>query len=236
MKLPIMQPYFFPYIGYLSLIKHTDKFIAFDPVQFIRHGWIERNRILKPNEGWQYIQVPLLKHGRDTLIQDVKIRNEEDWKTKILRQLEHYRKTAPYYKTVINFIEDCWNYETDNITEQNVYLLEKICSYLEIPFYCQIFSKMNLQLNEISEPDEWALEISKALNASEYINASGGQEFFNPIKYKNAGIQLKFITSKLQPYNQKRNTFEAGLSIIDVMMFNDVKNINIMLDNVELSE
>ncbi|MZP67265.1 MAG: glycine transferase, partial [Bacteroidales bacterium] len=40
-----MQPYFFPYAGYFSLIKHTDKFILLDSVQFIRHGWIERNRI-----------------------------------------------------------------------------------------------------------------------------------------------------------------------------------------------
>jgi hypothetical protein len=58
MKLGIMQPYFFPYLGYFSLIKHTDRFILFDTVQFIRHGWIERNRILKQNEGWQYVQAP----------------------------------------------------------------------------------------------------------------------------------------------------------------------------------
>ena len=38
-----MQPYFLPYLGYFSLIKHTDKFILLDTVQFIRHGWIERN-------------------------------------------------------------------------------------------------------------------------------------------------------------------------------------------------
>ena len=43
-KIGIMQPYFFPYLGYISLIKHTDEFMLFDPVQFIRHGWIERNR------------------------------------------------------------------------------------------------------------------------------------------------------------------------------------------------
>ena len=61
-KVAIMQPYFFPYLGYFSLIKHTDEFILFDPVQFIRHGWIERNRILKPENGWQYISVPLEKH------------------------------------------------------------------------------------------------------------------------------------------------------------------------------
>lgn len=236
MKLSIMQPYFFPYIGYFSLIKYTDKFIAFDPVQFIRHGWIERNRILKPIEGWQYIQIPLKKHGRDTLIKNIKIRNEEDWKIKILRQLEHYKKAAPHYKYVIKFLEDCWTFETDDIVKQNVYLLNKICSYLQIPFHCEIFSKMNLTLNGISEPDDWALEISKALNATEYINASGGKEFYNSAKYTTAGIQLKFLTNTLQPYDQKRIFFESGLSIIDVMMFNDVENINKLIDKINFSE
>ncbi len=94
MKVAIMQPYFMPYIGYISLIKHSDVFILFDPVQFIRHGWIERNRILKQNEGWLYIQVPLLKSGRDTLIQDCLIDNSKDWKNKILSQLQIYKKKS----------------------------------------------------------------------------------------------------------------------------------------------
>src|SRR5450756_2454672 len=79
MRLGIMQPYFFPYLGYYSLIKNTDRFVFLDDVQFIRHGWIERNRILKPAEGWQYIAAPLEPHKRGTLIKDIAIRNTEDW-------------------------------------------------------------------------------------------------------------------------------------------------------------
>ena len=92
MKIGIMQPYFFPYLGYISLIKHTDEFLLFDPVQFIRHGWIERNRILKPGAGWQYISVPLKKHEQTALIQDVQIDNSQNWREKILAQLGHYKK------------------------------------------------------------------------------------------------------------------------------------------------
>ena len=91
-KVGIMQPYFFPYLGYYSLIAHTDQFILFDGVQFMRHGWIERNRILKPNEGWQYVAAPLEKFPFGTKIRHVKVRQAEDWKGKLLRQLEHYKK------------------------------------------------------------------------------------------------------------------------------------------------
>ncbi len=95
MKLAIMQPYFLPYLGYFALIKHTDKFIVFDTPQYIRHGWIERNRILKPSEGWQYINVPLEKRPRDIAIKDLRIRQNDDWRRKILAQLEHYKKRLP---------------------------------------------------------------------------------------------------------------------------------------------
>ena len=97
MRLGIMQPYFFPYIGYISLIKNVDKFILLDDVQFIRHGWIERNRILKPTGGWQYISVPLEKHGQKIAIKDIKINNSQQWKSKIISQLTYYKK-APYYR------------------------------------------------------------------------------------------------------------------------------------------
>ena len=79
MKIAIMQPYFFPFLGYFGLIKNTDRWIVFDTPQFIRQGWMDRNRILKPKEGWQYIRVPVKKHTRDTPTKDIEIRNDENW-------------------------------------------------------------------------------------------------------------------------------------------------------------
>ena len=235
MNVAIMQPYFAPYLGYVSLIKHTDEFILFDTVQFIRHGWIERNRILKQNEGWLYIQVPLEKYTRETLIKDVKISNETDWKKKILSQLVIYKKAAPNYYKVINLLNEVFEKEYTSIVQLNKALLEKICAYLGFSKTLPIFSEMNLAIDEPKMPDEWALNICKKLeNDIVYINPIGGLDFFDRQKYINNDIQISFQKMRLEPYNQKRNTFEAGLSIIDVMMFNSVEEINVMLDKFEL--
>lgn len=48
MKIGIMQPYFLSYLGYYSLIRQVDRYLVFDTAQYIYHGWINRNRILKP--------------------------------------------------------------------------------------------------------------------------------------------------------------------------------------------
>jgi hypothetical protein len=235
MKIAIMQPYFVPYLGYFSLIKNTDKFILFDSVQFIRHGWIERNRILKPDLGWQYISVPLIKHKRETNINNILLNNSIDWKDKIFRQLEHYRKRAPFYKETIRVLENAFDIETDNITHLNANILRVICDYINIEIKLDIFSELNLILDQVNAPDEWALNICKALNdVSEYWNPEGGMSFFNPEKYENSGIKINFLKMNLPVYSQRRPEFEPGLSIIDVMMFNPPEKINEMLDKFEL--
>lgn len=235
MKLGIMQPYFFPYIGYISLIKHTDEFILFDTVQFIKHGWIERNRILKPGNDWQYISVPLVKHSLDTKIMNVKIRENEDYKNKILSQLTYYKRKAPYYDQVIEVVKKSLDIDTDNITVLNKNILENVCNYLGFNPTIKIFSKMNLEIEEANAPDEWALNICKALgNVSEYWNPPGGMSFFDENKYSSNNIKLKFQSVNIKPYIQRIGYFEPGLSIIDVMMFNSVEEINKMLDDYEI--
>ena len=79
MKVGIMQPYFFPYLGYFDLINRVDKWIVFDTPQYIRHGWVNRNRILHPHQGWQYIVVPLKKHDRDTSINQIETADPTEW-------------------------------------------------------------------------------------------------------------------------------------------------------------
>ena len=235
MKLAIMQPYFLPYLGYFSLIKHTDEFILFDTVQFIRHGWIERNRILKPSNGWQYIMVPLKKYSRETIIKDIEINNDQQWKEKILAQLQHYKKQAPYFSNVIDILNEIFSKEYATIVDLNLASLKTVCNYLGINTPIQVFSLMNIDIEPANAPDEWALNICKALgNVDEYWNPPGGQSFFDRKKYENAGINLKFHSAILTDYDQKRNVFEPGLSILDVMMFNSIEEINKMLDNYEL--
>jgi WbqC-like protein family len=234
MKLGIMQPYFFPYLGYYSLIKKTDEFILFDTVQFIRHGWIERNRILKPVEDWQYVAVPLEKKTLSTVIRELEIRSSEDWKGKLIRQLEHYRKRAPFFRETLRVVEDSLSINTTSIVKLNQNILKKTCAYFKIPLKISIFSEMNLAIDDVTDPGEWALQISKVLKAEEYFNPTGGMDIFDPAQFDSAGIALRFLGNNLKPYSQRRQTFEAGLSIIDVMMFNDVERINSLIDDTYL--
>ena len=230
-----MQPYFFPWLGYFSLIKHADQFILFDPVQFIRHGWIERNRILKQNEGWLYIKVPLSRHPIQTLIKHVVIDDVQPWRQKLLAQLVTYKKISRRYDEIYALIEVAIAPPFESIVELNRHTLQAVCRYLGFEKELPIWSQMNLTIEQPMAPDEWALNTCKALgNVDEYWNPPGGQSFFVPTKYEQMGIKLRFHQQCLRPYHQRRETFESGLSIIDVIMLNTPEVVNAMLDEYAL--
>ena len=116
MKLGIMQPYFFPYIGYWQLILASDVFVLLDDVQYIRHGWINRNRILSPSGGWQYIVVPLERHSATALIRNVNTHPNIDWKgLSMVRQLYHYKRKSRHCAVTIRLVETILG----NITERS---------------------------------------------------------------------------------------------------------------------
>ena len=112
--------------------------------------------------------------------------------------------------------------------------LIKTCQYLAIPFTPNIYSEMNLQHQNPAHPGEWALHISSALGAKEYVNPPGGREIFRKDQFDRVGIKLLFLEQELPPYDQKSDHFEPGLSIIDVMMFNSPKAIRQMLQKYTL--
>jgi len=226
MKVSIMQPYFLPYIGYFQLIYNTDQFILLDTVQYIRHGWIERNRIQKQGGGWIYIRVPITKEfGRETRIQNIRIDNTINWKKTILDQLQIYKRKAPYYEPTISMLNKVFENTYINISTLNRDCLNAVLNYLGLKKDIKIFSEMNIEIEEPKAPDEWALNICKAMGVDEYWNPPGGISFFDRNKYMMNNITLRFLKPILAKYDQKNDGFQEGLSIIDVLMFNSKETV-----------
>lgn len=230
MKLGSMQPYFFPYLGHFDVINCVDRWIVFDIAQNIRRGWVHRNRILHPVRGWQYIIVPRRKHPRETMIKDVRIANEQDWKQRIVGQLQHYKKKAPYFRETVEFVQTCLAFEGDSLSRLNTAILCKVCAYLGIRFDYSVFSEMALELGPVKEPDDWALRMSQALGAEEYVNSPGGVEIFDRQKYVREGIKLTIRKMHAFEYACGTRTFIPNLSIIDVLMWNEPTVVKDYLD------
>jgi len=115
--------------------------------------------------------------------------------------------------------------ETDNksITAFSVHCLSKVCAYFRILFKTDISSEMSFDYSTINQPQDWALQMTRQLNGNVYINPISGKEFMEKDYFTRHGIELRFIKKQDISYDQRRCPFEPDLSIIDVMMFNSVK-------------
>jgi len=217
MKIAIMQPYFFPYIGYFQLLNAVDEFIIYDNIQFTKKGWINRNRILVNGKD-EYITLPLKKDSDYLDIGERCLSNE--WnieKKKMLNRItESYRK-APYFETIYQIIEKIVTFEDLQLFNFIVNSLNQIKNYLEITTPLLVSS--SLPIHHQLKSTQKVIALCKNRNAKIYINPIGGTELYNKSDFENEGLELKFLKANNIVYPQFKNEFVPYLSIIDVMMF-----------------
>ena len=231
MKLAIMQPYIFPYIGYFQLIKAVDKFVIYDDVNFINRGWINRNRILVNGKD-SLFTIPLKEASQNKLINDIDVNWDDAWKSKWLKTLEQSYKKAPFYQQVLPIIEQTLGQEKTIFSEIIVENLKLINAYLGVT--TEIIPSSAIYQNIELKAQNRILDICLQEKANHYINPIGGIELYQKEVFEEKGMQLNFIKSKPVQYPQLKNDFVPWLSILDVLMFNSVEQIQTFLDSYEL--
>jgi hypothetical protein len=236
MRVGIMQPYFFPYLGYFDLIAATDRWIVGDTAQYIRHGWVNRNRILHPASGWQYIIVPTKKHPHEAPISSVEVSNGVDWRARILGQIQHYRKKAPFYEPTMQLVRDCLSTPETSLSRLNVHALERVCSHLRLRFDYAYLSELDLPLGPVEAPGDRALRIAQALGAREYVNPPGGAGLYDAARFTEAGVKLTIRQLVDFRYPCGGYQFEPLLSVIDVLMWNPPSAIRDFLHSLQQPE
>jgi hypothetical protein len=230
MKLAIMQPYLFPYIGYFQLLNAADKFVFYDDVNFIKQGWINRNRILLNGEPHLFT-VPLKKISSFSLIKDTGTDQRADWGKKILQTIRHSYQKAPYFNDVFPVIEKVFDGKENNISKLAINSVKSVAAYLGIKT-STVDGAAAYQNNELAGPER-VLDICRQENATEYINAPGGMELYDREIFKAKGIDLQFIRPKEIRYRQFGENFVPHLSVIDVLMFNPVAEVKRLLNEYE---
>lgn len=221
MKFALMQPYFFPYIGYFSLIHSVDHFMFFDDVQYTRKSWMCRNRLLniQKQEAF-FIRPGIQKPPYQALLPDVLLDFEDPWKQRLLEQLKGYKNKAKFYEETRQFLEDILEKEYTSLADFNIQSTFEISAYLGIQPKFDKYSEYDFWFETKPDIGDWGREVAHKVNASEYVNSPGGESFIFPDKFSSLGIKLGFIQTELSEYWQGTSNFNPGLSIIDVLVFN----------------
>lgn len=228
MKIAIMQPYFFPYIGYWQLLNAVDTFVIYDDVNYIKKGFINRNSILLFDKPYRFT-LELQKTSQNKQINKIQIGSNKD---KLLKMLVRAYGKAPYFDDVYPILIDILKNNEKNLARFIVYSIIKIAKFLGIE--TKIIYASEIEKDCSLKGEEKIINIAKRLGASHYINPIGGKEMYNREKFKNENIQLDFLSVETVKYKQFKNEFFPNLSILDIIMFNEKQQLKDMLERYKL--
>lgn len=231
MKLGIMQPYYFSYIGYWQLMNTVDTYVIYDDVTFIKGGWINRNRILV-NGSPNFFNIPIKKVSSHSLIKDLTIDYSKGFPEKELKTLKMAYKKAPYFNETYQLLSDIMHYDSNSLSKFLINQIKVIADYLEMSTEFIVSSKLDKNMN-LKGKDK-VISICHLLEANTYYNAVGGKSLYDVDEFKTKGIELKFLNTNCIDYSQFKCDFVSNLSIVDVMMFNSKEDVIRMLKRYSL--
>ena len=225
------QPYFLPYLGFWQLVNAADLFLIGDNYNFIKRGWIQRNRILVNGQphflGLEVKHITSFKKINETEFVDF------DVDQKLNTVYRAYRR-APQFDAGYALMKKILGNPERNVAEFLFHSIKAVSQYLEIN--TKFIKSSEIEGNDNYRREYRIFDFCKRLGGDTYINAVGGQDLYHFDDFEKHGVTLKFIRPNIRPYKQFHNEFVPGLSILDVIMFNSVNTIKNMLEDCSFIE
>ena len=230
MNVSIMQPYLFPHIGYFQLMASADVFVIHDDVQYIKGGWINRNRILSTGEP-RWVTLPVAAGAHRLNINQRSYAPGSEGPSRFLRHLEAAYRAAPNFAEVFALVKELLNHEDRNVAVLNTYALCRVAESIGITTPIVISSEMTK--DESLRGEDRVIAICEALSADRYVNARGGTALYHHDRFADHGLEL-VVSTGAACLPAVRVGRRPSLSIIDVLMFNDAATIGEMLEEFRL--
>lgn len=234
MKIAIMQPYFFPYIGYFKLINAADIFVIYDNIEYSKKGWINRNRLVFNNKVSTF-SLPLVKSSNSQMIINKMISNDTSAKkllNKTLNLIDINYKNSKNYKEIFPIINNIFADTNQNLFN---FLFKSICEICRIlNINTEIIKSSKINIDDNLRHEKRVIATCKKLKALYYINSIGGTSLYSSNTFLDNGIKLRFIKTGQFTYYQNDNFFFENLSIIDTLMHVSIEDLSDELSNYNL--
>ncbi|MGB1184648.1 MAG: WbqC family protein [Schleiferiaceae bacterium] len=190
MRVAIMQPYFFPYLGYFQLIQAVDVWVNMDHAAFKKKGFMHKNTVVDE----QPIRVPLVGASQNLNTREIGVNLEGKLWSKLKTTLHHKYHKAPYYERAIGFLDAALERQPESLAALNFDLITSIHGFLEMD--TQLLDT-SIGRTALSRADGM-VDIATQLEATTLINPIGGQAIYDKSYFKERGIELQFIQMTLE--------------------------------------
>lgn len=225
----IHQPDFMPYLGFFQRLVQADIYIVMDNVQYVRGSKTQTSRDkIKTVKGEKWINVGIQKPEYKCRIDEVRLLREEQWRKRSLNLIrENYRK-ADYFNEVYPYIERLYSLEYDRMIDFN---MASIYMLIELFMIDSLEIKYASELSVSGKSNELIINLVKAVGCHRYLSGIGAKNYYNPVLYEEAGIEVIWQKFDHPVYKQQFGEFIPYLSSIDLLLNCGIKNSREIIRN-----
>lgn len=221
----VMQPTYFPWLGYFDLIDQADHFVFYDDVQYVKQSWQSRNKVLT-SSGATFLTVPVYKSDLETSIHSIQIDYRKPWVKKHLKTIYFNYGKNDFFDEVYPVIEELLQKQYSNLAEFHIAVITDIAERIGIDTTLIKSSTLPVTL---ATKDRRLVEICNHLNDSIYISTLGASVYIEKEseggELKKSGIDLLYHHYEHPLYPQRGSSdFLPYLCIIDLLMNVGFKN------------
>ena len=224
MKIVVLQPSYLPWLGHLDQYCWSDRFVIYDDVQYDKHGWRNRNRILTAN-GVQWVTVPVKVKGQEMpLVKDVRIDNTASWRKKQLESIRQAYSKAPFFDFLYPDLQNYLEREWDFLVDLDVEGLQMLARLLGQPWKGVLSSELAIP----GRKTERLVGICQALKATDYLTGDAAREYLEEAQFESAGVRVHWHSYPHPEYRQRNKEFVPYLSVIDLMFWHGPESASIL--------
>lgn len=212
----INQPAYLPWLGYFDRIAKSDLHIVLDHVQFEKNSVVNRNKIKTPR-GPCWLTVPVQTKGKfgKNPISGLLIDNDVPWRRKHWRGLNQNYARSSYFDVYSSFLEETYARDWEKLMDLNLHIIRWVLAEMGIKTSILFSSSFHPEKTK----SDLVLELCKHVGASRYLSGPFGREYLDLKTFEREGISVEFHDySHPVNYFQQHGTFEAGLSVVDLLL------------------
>lgn len=188
-----MQPYFLPYIGYWELMAVTDVFVILDDAQFVRKGWINRNRLSGERAGnrWSYLTVPVARAPRAARINEIRMQFASRWEKIVERRFENVYGVESTRLEIAQRVISLPRRANDPLVDALVELMAATRDLLQLSARFVLASSLGVAPGETAQ--NRIISLVKKVQGTDYLNLPGGADLYSKGAFSDAGVRLRIL-------------------------------------------
>lgn len=215
------QPHFNPYLGYFAKMHLADTFIVSDDVQFVKNGFIHRNRIRswqnKDGDRWRWLTIPVHYASCDRINQ-VRIGADPKWITRLRNVVAYEYRHAPHYASTFSLLEAMTASSPAMLTGLLYPSLAVFGYAMGIIPNVRFASSLPYTASP-GDKNGRLIAMTKAVGGDAYLaGAEAVRTYIDPQRFSDANIKLLALHYHQPEYKQVHGEFLSKMSVLDCLM------------------